>query len=330
MEEFDNEYEDRDEYIKRLKEKYKNKKSSSDDDTSSEEDEKLDSTISEIDSESDHSKADDNQDEIVNENDSNEASDKEEKKKKGIFKIILSLFPFLKVILWYVVIMIAIVYIADEYILKPRIHKREILEMPNVVGINLKDAEEILKNKNLEYEVIKSQYNSKYKKDFVIWQKPKFRKMVREERPVYLIVSKGAEKLVMPNVEGMPMREARVKLINYGLEIGKIEYEFSEIIPQDTVISQSIRKGSKIQYGDRISIVVSKGSENMLSVPNLVGLPVEEIEDILSEYNLRLGVINYLPDETYQEGFVLEQFPPAGEKALKNSYVDIDVVKNPN
>ena len=325
-------------YIKRLKERYKKSSSKKSEEKESEEinkieDEEVDKqeSLEVIDVSNTPIEQDTNGEDPNKENENKELLDDQtqDKKKKNVFRLLFKAFPYISVVFWYSLGLIGIVYLVDNYLVEPYVHERPILEMPDLEGMDFDEAVQILENKKLRYELLIEQYNRRFKKNQVIRQKPEAGKLVREGRPVYLTKSLGSEKILAPNVKGMPFRQARVKIINEGLKVGSIVYKHSEIFPLDTVISQSIEKGSKLQYGDKIDLVVSKGSENMLLVPDLIYKDIEEAEDIIVEFDLRLGVITYIEDETYQNGTIIGQFPPSGEQVLRNSYIDLEVIQNP-
>lgn len=143
-----------------------------------------------------------------------------------------------------------------------------------------------------------------------------------------MTVSKGAEKINVPDLIGISSREARIKLLNSGLNIGKIEYKSSDLYPADTVLSQSIEPGKEIKFGEKIDLLISKGSENQLLVPDLMYKDIGDVEEIVLNYGLRIGSITQVEDPTFTNGTVIGQFPFAGEAILKNSYIDLEVVNN--
>ena len=111
------------------------------------------------------------------------------------------------------------------------------------------------------------------------------------------------------------------------LEIGKVDYDFSETVGKDTIIQQSISAGKKIPYGSQINIVVSKGSEVQLKVPMLIGLLQDEATVLINELGLTLGNIEYRRDNTYFPNIVIEQQPPPGTIATPQTTIKIIVTE---
>ncbi len=64
------------------------------------------------------------------------------------------------------------------------------------------------------------------------------------------------------------------------------DYEASNDIPENYIISQSIKAGDKLNYGDKIDVVVSKGSgESMVS---FAGLNMQDANDLAIKNNITM------------------------------------------
>ena len=76
-----------------------------------------------------------------------------------------------------------------------------------------------------------------------------------------------------------------------------------------------------------MNITVSIGSQNQLLLPEFKFMTLEEVQEKIEELGLKIGSIISIEDETYENGTVLGQFPLSGEIVLRNSYIDLEVVK---
>ena len=105
-----------------------------------------------------------------------------------------------------------------------------------------------------------------------------------------MYVSKGAEKITVPNVEGDKVTSAEKELVEAGLVIEKTVYEYDDEVAKDRVVSQSLTPGKKVDKDTKITIVVSKGKkpEEKVSVPNLSGLTLEGARALLESKGLLL------------------------------------------
>ncbi|ROL62028.1 PASTA domain-containing protein [Bacteroidetes/Chlorobi group bacterium ChocPot_Mid] len=223
--------------------------------------------------------------------------------------------------------LLIIFFILDSWILPAWIHGGEIVTVPDVTGLPLHEAQAKLEQAGLNYHIYTEQNNDEYPENYVINQNPKPKRMVKSGRHINLTISKGGEPVIMPNIMFKPLRYARVALMERGLYIGNIEYVFSDSVGVDTVISQNIRPGKTISFGDYVNLVVSKGMEAEIEVPNLTGKTLAEVEAILEASNLQLGTINSTYDEiyaaTYLRNTVVGQFPSPGNVVVKNTKIDI-------
>lgn len=223
--------------------------------------------------------------------------------------------------------LLIIFMILDSWILPAIIHSGNKVQVPNVTGISLIDAKAQLESLGLQYKIFTEQHNDEYPENYVINQNPKPYRIVKSGRHINLTISKGGEPVVMPNIALRPLRNARVALMERGLYIGNIDYVFSDSVGVDTVISQNIRPGKTITFGTYVNLVVSKGLEAEIEVPNLTGKTLAEIEKILEASNLQLGNISNTYDEiyaaTYLRNTVVGQFPQPGNIVVKNTKVDI-------
>ena len=207
------------------------------------------------------------------------------------------------------------------------VHNTETVQVPNVIGKSYDDAQTIISSKELKFIKSGEQYSDNVIPNTVINQIPKSGTEVKVGRSIYLIISKGRETLEVPYIIGKSLREARVTLIQNGLALGNVVYVASDSIGFDTVISQSIGNDRKIPAGSPINIIVSKGSENFVKVPNLVGLSITDAQALLTESGLTIGNIFYGKSETYLSGTVIDHSPVAGELAKQNSSINLTITK---
>ena len=138
-----------------------------------------------------------------------------------------------------------------------------LVKVPNVKGKNIKEASKILKKSHLE-AVKKEIFSEKIKKGIVMSQSVKDGDKADENSKIKVIVSKGKDRIVIPNIEGKSYKEAKNIIKQKGLKTKKVK-EYSSYISRNKIISTSPSVGKKVKRGAEISIVVSKG-ENPNSV----------------------------------------------------------------
>jgi len=237
------------------------------------------------------------------------------------------LLPYALVLFSFSIVLIIIVILIDNVILPNMIKERETVEMPELIGVNIEEAKKILADRGLQVTKTDHQFCITQKEDNVINQTPKPGQMVKVDRNITLIVSKGEEKVKMPYLIGQPLRLAKVELMNKGLKAGETSYEFSTLYGNDTIVEQSIKPNGMVAYGSVIDFVISKGSENQVKVPQLINITLEEAKEILIESGLVLGDIKIIINETFLPNTVINQQPAAGELAEQGAAVNITISK---
>ncbi len=133
------------------------------------------------------------------------------------------------------------------------------VKIPNVVGLSVEQAKEEIEKANLQFEMEKEEYNSDVDKGYVISQYPIYEKRfnkVKENSTISVIVSKGFQKVIVPNVKGK-QKENAIKLIeDKDLKVQIIE-EKNKTVKEGYVISQEIEANTEVNAGDIIVIHIS-------------------------------------------------------------------------
>jgi len=234
---------------------------------------------------------------------------------------------FIIVFFVYLLVLLLAIVLIDNIIFPSIVSDKKTATVPNVQGRSLSEARRLLGNSDLELEVTKEIYSEKSKPGCVVSQKPKANSKVKSGRVVFVTISKGRELVPVPYLIGLQLRSAKINLMKSGFELGEVYYDFSDNIPQDAIISQSKQAGSKIPYGERIDITVSKGGEEQIKIPNLLGMTQSEARVAIDESGLLLGTVYEKVDGTYLPGIVIQQYPSPGETAKSGAYINITITK---
>ena len=197
------------------------------------------------------------------------------------------------------------------------------VEVPNVVGRSLQEAEALLRAANLSYTIMDGEWNSLVPANEVIRQLPEGGAVVRSGRVVQIVPSRGPELLRVPDIGGKTLLEAEIILIQEGFVRGQLTTRSSETIPAEHVIEQNPRPGFPAERGQEIDIVVSTGPVIVeLTAPSLIGLSEREVVDKLNELGLSIGKITPEYDlATY--GTIIGQSPQAGERIRPGDAISI-------
>ncbi|MDD5748865.1 MAG: Stk1 family PASTA domain-containing Ser/Thr kinase [Actinomycetota bacterium] len=144
---------------------------------------------------------------------------------------------------------------------------------------------------------------------------------------IYALVN-GTKGIVVPNLVGQTEQQAKETLEEKGLELSVVKRVIDIQKPSGVIISQDPTAGEKIQKGERVEVVVSKGTEQA-TVPDCRGLSQSEAAARLESAGLRIGNVTYDYNQTIAKDKVCSQNPEPGAKAAKGSEVDLVISKGP-
>ena len=141
----------------------------------------------------------------------------------------------------------------------------------------------------------------------------------------YVIVGPG-NRVVVPSVAGMSVKEAKATLSPLGLTYKIADETFSEDIPKGKIISSRPAGGGRISEAGTVLLFLSKGAERY-TIPNLKGLTVESATSVLQAEPLVIGTTTESFDPKIPEGAIISTSPVAGTKATRGSAINIVVSK---
>ena len=146
----------------------------------------------------------------------------------------------------------------------------EQVEVPGVVGLTLSSASNAIEARGLSVSV--SEEESDKPKDEVLSQNPSSGTEVSEGSTVTLTVSKGREKVDVPDVTGLSASSARSRLSAAGFTVRTRERE-GDPADEDKVVDQNPGAGASRPKGSAVTIVIGtvapekQGSGDELPLP---------------------------------------------------------------
>lgn len=196
------------------------------------------------------------------------------------------------------------------------------IAVPDVKGKTLVEAEAILKDNNLDF-TLKEEFDAKVPTGTVIKQSPGAGSHVKAGRKIQLMVSKGAEPGVVPDLKGKNLAEATEMLHAAKLAVGKVTVQYKEGAAQGAVLSQDIEAGKKVAAGTKVDLVVNI-SKGQSVVPDLKGLTLSDARERLSSMGLMVGSVTTKEDSA-PKGTVIGAEPEFGKVLSEGSVVTLIV-----
>ena len=135
--------------------------------------------------------------------------------------------------------------------------------VPNVTGYADSAAIGMLDDANLKYN---REYESSdtVAEGTVIRQDPEAGTMAKEGDTVTIVVSQGKEAVQVPDLKNHTQEEAQKLLTDKGLVVGTINSDYSDTVPEGSVIDQSEQPGKTVYTGTTVNFTVSLGKKEIL------------------------------------------------------------------
>jgi serine/threonine-protein kinase len=170
-------------------------------------------------------------------------------------------------------------------------HQSEVT-VPDLLGKQEEEAKKIVEDLGLDFKVADREFSNEYDEGEVIKQNVGERTKIKENYPLEVIISKGAEDITVPNLIGRYAIEAGVILKDAGLKEGKVKEEYSDKVPAGEIIGQSPSADTPAELDDEVDYVVSLGTENKKStMPNLIGLDLQTAKSKITNSGLSVGQV---------------------------------------
>ncbi len=202
------------------------------------------------------------------------------------------------------------------------------IRVPNLEGSTVEEAQEKLEKIELKLEVVEYEKSDKYEAGEIISQDPVKGTKVRKNAVVEVIVSKGSDEALVPNVVGKTEEEATNILDAAGYTV-KVR-EKTSTKPKGEVLEQDPSAGVRLKKGETVTITISDGKGvEKVTVPSLLGLPADEARAKLESAGLKAGMTAEDYSDTYAKGKIMSQEEEAGTKVEKGSAVGFTVSKGP-
>lgn len=202
------------------------------------------------------------------------------------------------------------------------IHGREV-SMPNLVGKNVAEANQLLRSNGLVLRVADRVY-SDLPINVVVRQTPTAGLLMKVSQQAHVVLSLGQRQLTIPPLEGNTLRVSRIEMLRAGLQIGEVSNISIADKPPDTVVIQNPKPGTGAAT-PRVDVLVSQGDRDKAYVmPHLIGLNESDAQHRLDLAGLRRKV-NYVVAPQWPHGAVIDQTPSSGSRISAGAAVELTI-----
>lgn len=208
--------------------------------------------------------------------------------------------------------------------------KKEQVQMINIVGMSKEEAEAELKKLGLELFVMR-ELVSELPDGTILEQNEKEGNMVFKGSKINVsIAGQGSTETLtaIPYVVGMTAAEAEAELKAKGFRVTK-NYQYDDVVEEGLVISQTPEAGEEKPADDRVTIIISEGSQTKMIPQELIGKTEKDVIAALRELGFVANVVSQTSNDAYPAGIVFN-IEGVGTKVAVGStvvvYVSNDVI----
>ena len=204
----------------------------------------------------------------------------------------------------------------------------EKVRIPSLAGLSVSEATKNLSTLDLKLQIKEQVFSEEVPKGKIISSDPSGGGKVAKAGTVFVTVSNGQERIKVPELLGLTQDAAIAELAKANLKIGATSSSFSPTVDEGLVISSNPPAGSDIKKGALVSLVISKGIQQM-ALSSFVGLSSDQA---LNELNSLGAVVitKYEYSDTVMVGKVISQDPDGSAPVAKGAKITLVISKGPS
>jgi len=199
------------------------------------------------------------------------------------------------------------------------------VRVPRLRGQTVRQAESRLQKSGLRLAMGDSLFHELLPSGTIVDQAPAPSQMIKRGRRIIVDLSRGPHFYPVPKgIIGVSLREAELQLEASQLTLGEITYLSSATIPKGAIVMATPSIDTPLPRGTPVDLEISNGDPSRPKrIPLLLNLPIEQAEDSLRKYEMRLGNITSRIENERPVGIVLAQSPGAEERGRPLTRIDL-------
>ena len=197
--------------------------------------------------------------------------------------------------------------------------------VPSTIGATQSEVTAALSPLGLTSVVSEQQFSEDIAQGLVIQSVPQGGGRIDQGGVVKLIISKGAERYLLPSISGLTPDAAVKVLSKFPISLQPNSEEFTAKIPKGYVIDSNPPAGEKVKRDALVVIRVSKGIEQ-ITLTSYIGKSSDQALNELQSAGFNV-VSTYGFSETQLAGEVISQKPAGGGTADKGAKITLVISK---
>jgi serine/threonine-protein kinase len=222
--------------------------------------------------------------------------------------------------------------LAIDWIVMPIYTKHgEAVEVPNVISMRYEEAKRRLEAEGFAIIQSDERFDEKYPIGYVVEQNPRPNANVKGGRRIYVVVSRGGRRVLMPQLVERSQRDAVLLLEKNNLKLGEINYDYSNEYPEGVIIDQSVPANAEVGVGTVVNITICSGKEpSEFTVPFVEGRTFDDAVRLIHQAGLSVGQITYKIVEDLLPETVISQSLEANIVVEKGTKIDLELSALPS
>lgn len=198
--------------------------------------------------------------------------------------------------------------------------------VPDLRHQNIVTALETLTDLGLNTKIKGSEYNNDIPKNHIIFQDPEPGAEIKKGRDVHIIISKGAEKVLMPRLRSLKRQQAHIIIEENDLCIGAESYIHSALWDKNRIVAQWPPSGQKLSRNACVDLLISLGEPPVFfRMPDLTGLLLDEAVFRLEPFGLQIGEIKTTHNPGMPDNVIAVQNPPDGFRVQQGGIIQFTI-----
>jgi eukaryotic-like serine/threonine-protein kinase len=225
-----------------------------------------------------------------------------------------------------VFILASVAFLSALTAMRFAIQGREV-SVPDVVGKNAVEAQQILQGRGLVIKVEDRLYNP-LPVDVVVRQTPPPGMKVKIGQEAHVVISLGPQQATIPSLTDRSVRAARIELLRGGMQVGEISSAYLPEFENGAVLQQDPAPGTSNVTSPHVDLLVSLGARPAAYLmPELIGLSLNEAESKFSGTGLKVAKLSLAPLPGGLHGTVVGQTPPRGARVDSNTTIELQMAE---
>ncbi len=182
--------------------------------------------------------------------------------------------------------------------------------VPRLTGLPEAQAEQLAESAGLHVAVASQRWDDTFPAGYVISASDPAREKLPRGSTVGLVVSRGAQRHVLPTVVGLQQAVAAAAIEKTTLTVSPVHRVWDPVHPVGQVLASDPVAGSSLRRGTAVQLTVSRGPQPV-TVPDVTGQPQAAASTAVSGTGVDVRLVEQ-PSTTVPTGTVIRQTPAAG------------------